>query len=52
MTSRSALKLAGNTLAAIWIIFATAFFLVRFTSVFYRANQDAIQGFFERLSGG
>lgn len=42
-------RVVGNALAAIWIVGGTLFFLVRFTAVFYRANQDAIDRLLERL---
>ena len=40
---------AGNALAALWIVGVAAFFLIRFSIVFYRANQPAIDGLLERL---
>ncbi len=46
---RRILWVAGNTLAALWIMGATAFFLMRFSIVFYRANQAAIDNLLERI---
>ena len=40
-----------NLLALLWIAGGMLFFFVRFTLVFYRANEAAMARLFERLSG-
>lgn len=42
----------GCTLGALWMAGGTIFFFVRFGSVFYRANQSAIDKVVEMLTGG
>ena len=42
-------KRAGHFLAAVWIILATVFFLIRFSNTFYEANKSPIDSLLERL---
>lgn len=45
-------RCAACVVGALWMAGGTLFFLVRFGSVFYRANQPAIDKVVERLTGG
>ena len=40
---KNGLRIAGNILAALWIGGGTAFFLLRFSTAFYRENTPAIE---------
>jgi hypothetical protein len=46
---RKGLYIACNILAALWIGAATTFFLVRFSTAFYRENTAAIQHLLDLL---
>ena len=46
---KKGLYIAGNILAALWIAAVTAFFLVRFSTAFYRENTPAIQQLLDLL---
>ena len=41
---------AGTVLAAVWIAGSALFFLVRFTLIFYRTHQYAIEKVLDRVS--
>lgn len=47
---RSAFRSFGLIVAAVWIAGGTLFFLLRFTSVFYLANKEAIDTVVNRFS--
>jgi len=49
---RKTAQSAVQVVAALWMAGGTVFFLVRFGSVFYRANQFAIDKMLEKLTGG
>ncbi len=40
--SRAAWRRFGVALAGVWIFGTTAFYLIRFSAVFYRANAPAV----------
>jgi len=46
---KKGLYIAGNILAALWIAGGTAFFLVRFSTTFYRENSGAIHDLLDVL---
>ena len=46
---RAGLRYALIALAAVWIFGGMLFFFLRFSAVFYRANEPAIQHVFDRL---
>lgn len=46
---KKGIYIAGNILAALWIAAATTFFLVRFSTAFYRDNTPAIQRLLDQL---
>ena len=49
MTAKACLRGAGLALAAAWIFGGTLFFFIRFSSIFYRANQSAIDSVLEHV---
>jgi len=47
--ARGLFRWVGNALAVLWIFGGMTFFFLRFSFVFYRANQSAIDKLLERL---
>lgn len=46
---KKGLCIAGNLLAGLWIVGGTAFFLLRFSTAFYRDNTPAIRDLLDAL---
>jgi hypothetical protein len=46
---RRIVRILGIAIGALWILGGAVFFLIRFTSVFYQANQTAVNEFLDRM---